>query len=115
MRGDISFGYRRVVIWYNFGSFMGFTLGGTINLTATGASDSNRGVVLQARDNCHPRDGSQYPLYVCFFLNETTPLGLYEMSADVKDGLLYGPAELAARGAPNSFTVTSYLTSGLGP
>jgi hypothetical protein len=116
MRGDISFGYRRVVVWYNFGTFMGFTIGGFMNLTATGVSDSNRGVVLEARGNCHPRDGSSYPLHLCFFLNETTPLGLYEMTADVKDGLLYGPAELAAiRGGSSNFTVTSYLRSGYGP
>jgi hypothetical protein len=54
---DVSFGYRRVLLSYNFGMDAGTYHYGDVNLTATGASDSNRGVVLQAHKNCHTRYG----------------------------------------------------------
>jgi hypothetical protein len=120
---DVSFGYRRIVIGTDFGSdpwpgrSSSVSRGGSINLTATGASDSNRGVVLQGSNkDCYqrvwdPRFGYSY----CFFLDETTPLGLYLMTVDVRNGLLYDDAALAAKGFANNFTVTNYLTTGLGP
>jgi hypothetical protein len=77
-----------------------------MNLTAKGVSDSNRGTVLQALANCHVRYGSAYPPNYCFLLNETTPLGLYLMTADVHNGRVYDAAALAAKGFDNNFTVT---------
>jgi hypothetical protein len=109
----IACGYRQLVVWVSFGTEMGFQKSGAMNLTAKGVSDSNRGTVLQALVNCHIRGGSAYPPNYCFLLNETTPLGLYLMTADVRDGMVYNAAALAAKGFDNNFTVT--LTTGLGP
>jgi hypothetical protein len=112
---DISFGYRRVVLAYNFGFEGRFLRDGYLNLTATGASDSNRGVVLQGVNYCHPRYGSNYPYYHCFFLNESTPLGLYLISGQAGRGSSYDTAALQAAGFSSNFTVTSYIATGLGP
>jgi hypothetical protein len=113
---DVSYGYRRIILAAGFGREMGFPKFGNINLTATGVSDSNRGVMLQGSDRgCHPRYGSQYPFYYCFILDDTTPLGLYLMTADLRLGLVYDAAALVAKGFANNFTVTTYLTTGLGP
>jgi hypothetical protein len=112
---DISFGYGRVVIWADFGTEMGYFKGGSMSLSATGVSDSNRGAVLHAREDCYARPGGKYPFPYCFFLDETTPLGLYLMTADVRNGFLYDAAALSARGFDSNFTVTSRVTTGLGP
>jgi hypothetical protein len=42
-------------------------------------------------------------------------MGLYLMTADVRNGLLYDSSALLAKGFANNFTVTNYLTTGLGP
>jgi hypothetical protein len=119
---DVSFGYRRIVIGTSFGSdpwpgrSSGVSRGGSINLTATGASDSNRGVVLQGSDrDCQIVWVRGLGYYYCFILDETTPMGLYLMTADVRNGLLYDSSALLAKGFANNFTGTNYLTTGLGP
>jgi hypothetical protein len=87
-----------------------------MNVTATGASESNRGVVLLHNDSsCRPCYGSQSPFYYCYVLDEATPLGLYLITADLSQGLVYDAATLLAKGFANNFTVTTYLTTGLGP
>jgi hypothetical protein len=81
----------RVLLSYNFGMDAGTYQYGDVNLTATGARDSNRGVVLQARKNCHTRYGSNYAFSI------------------------YNDATLTTKNSSNNFTVTSSVTTALGP